>query len=224
MYGKLEEFLAEKFGKVINLLASTEYLVVCGSDGVSPAQKMNMALHYCVPSIIPLDELEKESKDYIPESRLLTEVDVGATGELVLTLPLDMPWINLRTGDFVTRVENESIFTTPAIEYYSKASKILNISAAKIFPAELEAAMNNLTEVKDYIMMEVRGSDVSSKVDTFEIYIEGDIPFDDVANSIKENVVELEFIMNHNMADVIIYRVEEGILQKQTFSSLKLLP
>lgn len=215
IHPKIEAFLHDKFGKVINLLASTEYLVVCGSDGQSAAQKMNMALHYCIPSIIPLDELEKESEDYVPKSQLLTEVDIGSTGELVLTLPLDMPWINLRTGDFVTRVENEGIFTSPAIEFYSKASKILNISGAKIYPAELEAAMNCLPKIKDYIMMEIRGSEVSSNVDSLEIYVEGDESFENVANSIKDKVVELEFIIQHNMANVNIYRVEDGTLQKQ---------
>lgn len=117
IYPKLENTLREMFGYVINLFASTEFLIPAASCGESPCQTMFFNPNYCIPGIIPLEELQNDEENH-PGMTLLNYAMPGSIGELVITSPLGFPWINARTGDYVQVVKIDGPYTSPAKNFF----------------------------------------------------------------------------------------------------------
>ncbi|NTV23578.1 MAG: hypothetical protein HGA85_04345 [Nanoarchaeota archaeon] len=217
MYPVLEDYLRTMFGTVINLLASTEFLVPFGSDGRQGAQKMHLNPSYAIAGVIPMDELEKERKEigYAPKMLLLQEAPIGTRGELALTMPAGVPWINARTDDFITVVQGNGRYSTPAIEYWARGSSILDIGGAKVYPQEFEKSMAAFDgKVTDWMIQAVKGEALGQIYDLLKVNYEGTATPEEVYLSLVANTSEFGvFASGYPLFEVEIHNSPEGSLQ-----------
>jgi len=214
IYQHLERDLRQIFGPIINLFASTEYLVTAGSHGEEDCQTMFFNPNYCIPGIIPLEEIEKEQSGYTPKMCLWYEAPEGMIGEIVITTPMAIPWINARTSDYGMVVKDHGSYNAPAFKFYAKGSKILDIGGAKIFPGEIETPLNSLDDITDFLVQGVKGYEIDSNRDCLLTYIEGCASPEVIETVIRAHATELDFILEHNMADLEIQYVKPGTLQE----------
>ncbi|MHA1854386.1 MAG: hypothetical protein ACTSUF_12880 [Candidatus Heimdallarchaeaceae archaeon] len=221
IYPILENYLRDVFGTIVNMLASTEYLVALGSDGGPGCQIMHTNPEYCIAGLIPLDETEKEN----PKMIYLHEADVGMRGELVLTLPAGIPWINARTSDYVEVVEGHGKYTTPAVEYWAKGGKILDIGGARIYPQEFEKGFAALEDrVSDWLLQAVKGEETKQVFDTIHVHYEGSAKPKEVFDSLVKHSSEFgDLVTDYPMFQVRVTKVEPHVLEEQRVARMQML-
>ncbi|MFH2020638.1 MAG: AMP-binding protein [archaeon] len=215
IYPNIEAYLAQKCGKVVNLYASTEFLIPIASDGKKGCQVQHINPSYAIAGIIPLEELEKESESYVPKMTLLQNAPIGTKGELVLTLASAIPWINARTDDYVEVVDGNGKYNTPAVSYWAKGSSILDIGGAKVYPEEFNASMNALeARVGDWLIQAVKGQELGKIHDVLKVHYEGEASPQEVYDSLVKNTSEFGvFASEYPLFEVEISNVPVGSIQ-----------
>jgi len=214
IYPMLEDYLKGIFGTVINMYASTEFIIPSCSDGERGCQSMNLNPSYAIAGIIPIEEIEKECEDYVPKMILLHHAPIGTQGELVLTLPHAIPWINARTDDYITVVSGNNKYNTPAFEYWARGSSILDIGGAKVYPEEFYKSMNPFNQdLGDWIIQSLKGQDVDGIHDVVLVHYEGDVEAKVIYESLVENTSEFgDLITDYPMFRLEIYRLPDNTL------------
>ena len=201
-----EEYAREHFGNVFNMLGTTECMGLAGSDDISPVNNMYFGIHYAIPVIAP---------DGKPPYKLLTDAEPGTIGELLVTFPCTMPWINMGTDDYVKVVEQEGgRYTAPVFRMNARASERLRIGNANIHPQAFRNMMGALPGVNDFLVIGLTAQETEGLKDRLEIYIEGDEPLTNIEHTLYSLPVVGDNL-NNKMFEAHIHRVPESMLRKQ---------